>query len=786
MTQHASGSEQLPSPQDMIAWAEFYAFKMQWVIQPIHRWTGVYAANGRKICSCSLTSATGEAWHNCNPDKPGKHPWVGWKQTPMETPEQGYAAFRQVFDKYGSRNGVNIGVRTGSVSGFFAVDLDIGEMKNGFGEIQDWMQKEGLSWDDLGTLSATTGGGGMHLLYQYPPGVQKITTLAGHPKMGAAVDIKGDGGFILVAPSFHNSGRCYQWRDGGIDPSFLRAAPKKLINNVEKKTNTPGLVDTSYTPSLDELKDYADELQRKKSKRSSEVGKNMLEALGGKAIADDGGAHDAYRDIMYFVAKKWPTCNADEILTHFQESVEERFSNKPDASTGMSNLRDSMITAISKANEEAQQWTSRVAINDQGHPIPTDPNMVLYFEHHPAWQGVFGYNKRTNRPVFLRKPPTEVKHESFDLTRDKSWITLWFQDKAKMTGRITQGDIQSSILAVSHKSAFDPLQQDILNLRGTWDGVPRLETMFQRCAGTPDNAWTRTVAPLWFKSLVARILWPGCQCDNMLILEGEQGLRKSSFFRALLPDPTYFSDTLNRVHLDVESIRLLHSGPAIFEIGELSGLKKHEVEEIKAFISARSDELRPLFEGYRKTDRRCIFVGTTNRDDYLRDETGGRRFWPLKVNKNIDLSIVYAERSQWFAEALFRLEQGERWHIDGQEEHDLAAVEQDARFEEDIWYQQIAEYLADKNKSTGKSPKNASSATEQMNNMLEKTQAGDFVTVSQVAENALKIEMKNAKGVEGARINRVLRKLNWLPGREYVENTRIRGWHRPKTPDGTP
>jgi hypothetical protein len=73
-----------------------------------------------------------------------------------------------------------------------------------------------------------------------------------------------------------------------------------------------------------------------------------------------------------------------------------------------------------------------------------------------------------------------------------------------------------------------------------------------------------------------------------------------------------------------------------------------------------------------------------------------------------------------------------------------------------------------------------------MNNMLEKTQAGDFVTVSQVAENALKIEMKNAKGVEGARINRVLRKLNWLPGREYVENTRIRGWHRPKTPDGTP
>ena len=778
MTEHASGSALLPSPQDMLAWAEFYAFKMRWVIQPIHRWTGEYADNGRKICSCELT---GKKWNNCNPDKPGKHPWAGWKQMPMETPEEGYSAWRKYFDEFGSRNGINIGVRTGAVSGFFAVDLDVGGTKDGFGQIQSWIQKEGLSWDDLGTLSATTGGGGMHLLYPYPPGTSKILTVAGRTEMGTAVDVRGDGGFILVAPSVHTSGNCYVWRDRGIDPTYLRSAPKRLLTVVQPSQSTRDqlLNGSTYSPTLEEMKDYADTLSNKKTQRSKEIGNNLRSALEGNAVGEIGTRHDVYRDIMFMIRKQWPHCDAKEVLPFFMESLQQWYHDDTDLNAAIENISASLGSAADVNSD----WTRSLSLSDQGKPLSTDANMFLYFENHPAWQGVLGYNDRTNRPVYLKKPP--LKHTSntnLDFTHDRTLISLWLQDKAQMSGKITGGDIQSAVLAASRRNNFDPLQQAVLKLRGTWDGVPRLETMFQRVAGTPDNAWVRTVAPLWFKSLVARILWPGCQCDNMLILEGEQGLRKSSFFRALLPDPTYFSDTLNRIHLDVESIRLIHSGPAIFEIGELSGLRKHEVEEIKAFISARSDELRPLFEGYRKTDRRCIFVGTTNRDDYLRDETGGRRFWPLKVTRLIDIDTVYAERSQWFAEALHRVEQRERWHIDGQEEHDLAAVEQDARFEEDIWYQQIAEYLSEENKATGKSPKNTATASDQMQEMLDKSRAGDFVTVSQVAENALKMEMKNARGVEGARINRILRKLNWLPGREYVKGTQIRGWRRQKTP----
>jgi predicted P-loop ATPase len=765
----------LPSPQEMLAWAEFYAFKMRWVIMPIHRWTGEYEPNGTLVCSCQLT---GKRWSNCNAAKPGKHPWTGWKQTPMETPEEGFSAWRQIFDKYGSHNGVNIGVRTGPQSNIFAVDLDTGVGKDGVQSVQAWMQTQGLSWNDMATLSAETGGGGTHLIYNYPPGIAKIATLAGSSPVGAGVDVRGDGGYIVVDPSVHASGRVYKWRDAGIDPSYIKQAPQALVSVVTGKARTtPVATDDTYNPSIEELKNLAEELQRKKTERSRTIGKNLADVLNGDKIGEIGTRHDVYRDVVFMIKRRWPTCTAAGIMPFFVESLREWYPDEEAFGAAVGNINATFGFDV----EVDQSWKARLAINDLGQPHATDANMVLFFENHPAWQGLFGYNQRTNRPAYLRTPPYEVKQTTFDLSRDKTAMALWFQTKAKMTGKVLTGDVQSAILNAAHKNCYDPLQQQVLALRGTWDGIPRLETVFQRVAGTPDDAWTRTIGPLWFKSLIARILWPGCKCDTMLILEGAQGFRKSTFFSSLMPEKHYFSDSLNRVKHDTETIRLIHSGPAIFEIGELSGLKKQEVEEIKAFLSAFQDELRPLFENYRTTERRCVFVGTTNRDDYLRDETGGRRFWPLKVLRPIDMHIVFAERAQWFAEALHRLETlRERWYLDDDGEHELAAEQQDARYEEDIWFQEIAEYLSEKNRATGKKPENAKTSTDQMAEMVDKMRAGDFVTVSQVAKNALKIEMKNARGPEGARINRILKKLKWLPTREYVDHTRVRGWRRPR------
>jgi predicted P-loop ATPase len=694
----------------------------------------------------------------------------------MDTPEQSYATFMEVWNQY--PHGVNIGIRTGKVSGIWALDLDVGTAKNGLIDIQGWLKKNNLTLDDIDSLTAKTGGGGMHILFSYPPNTEKISTVAPHPEIGPAVDVKGDGGYILVEPSYHLKGFRYAWQTGGqpITREMLRPAPEKLVHTVETKKRGPGTLDISYTPSLEELKDFADELSRKQSQRSKQIGSHMALALQGEAIAEDGGAHDAYRNIMYVVAKKWRGCEPREILVHFEDSIAARFEGKPDASTDIANLADSLYTALFKAREEAESWIGQVAVSEAGQPLATDANIALYLRHHPAWQGVFGYDLRRNTPIYLKPPPLDDKKTEFDITKDRTDISIWLQSKAKMAGKISKDDLRSAILSCAVKRPVDRLQEHVMALRYAWDGVPRLETLMQRVAGTPDGAWVRTAFPMWMKSLVARILWAGCKCDTMLILEGEQGYKKSTFFRALLPDPKFFSDSLTKVGHGTDIIRLIHSGPAIFELGELSGLRKQEVDEIKAFLSAQEDDLRPLYEDYRKTARRCIFVGSTNLNEYLRDETGGRRFWPLVVTREIDIATVVAERDQLYAEAFARMEAGDVWWLPNGQATELAAGEQEARYEEDFWHKVVKDWLADR--LVDLPP--ASNATEQMRASMNSEKAGDVVTVLQIALCALKIEIKNAKNAEGIRIKKILRKLGWTPGREIINGVRSRVWHRPR------
>jgi predicted P-loop ATPase len=752
MSAHASGGLALPTPEEILQAAAVYC-QMGWV--PLATYVVVGSTdNGRPICSC---------YQGADCKNAGKHP-IG-RYADIDTAAKGY---NQVYAAV-QQGPCNLAIRTGAMSRILVVDLDVKEGQNGYDAFGRWMANNGLSYDDISlTCAARSGGGGFHFVFQHPSGIELQPSNSGKV-FGAGVDIKTNGMPFHVWPSVHKYGGRYQWTNW-VAPL---PAPEPLVQAARKVEAVRSFdAGETYTPSVPELRDYADTLSRSKKELAREVGKNMQEALAGNAIALDGGGHDAYRDIAFFALKKWPTASPDALLDLFVPSIEARLAAVPDANTDVENVLQAFRSAAGKVEEYSRTWAGQVVVNDAGQPLALDSNLLLFLENHPAWQGAFGYNLRRNRPEYLRQPPIDRETRTLDLTRDRADINRWFHTKAKFSGKITEGDLNAAILAASSRYEFDPLQQAVLQLRGTWDGIPRLDTLFQRVAGTPDDEWTRTIGPLWFKSLVARILWPGCKCDTMLILEGPTGFRKSSFFEALLPDPMYFSDTLNRVHLDVESVRMLHSGPVIFEIGELSGLRKQEVEEVKAFLSARSDNLRPLYENYRVTLRRCVFVGTTNRDDYLRDETGGRRFWPLCVLRKIAIDIVYAERAQWFAEALYRVEQGEQWWLSDQ---------QDARYDEDIWYRHVAEWLS---KRAEDAPP-AKTGSDQMAEMLNSKRAGDFVTVGQVAENALGIELKNAKGAEGARINRILRRLNWISGRDYVGGIQVRGWFRPhKTPGG--
>ena len=231
--------------------------------------------------------------------------------------------------------------------------------------------------------------------------------------------------------------------------------------------------------------------------------------------------------------------------------------------------------------------------------------------------------------------------------------------------------------------------QDYLNIL-SWDGVERLPTFAATYFGTDANAYTEQVGTKYMISAVARIMQPGCKVDTLIILEGSQGKRKSSALKALA-GADWFTDQLPDLTSKDASIQL--RGKWIIEMGELVGMNRSEVNAVKSYAARSTDTYRPPY-GRTTIDvpRQCVFAGSTNEDEYLRDQTGNRRFWPITCG-SVDVAAIERDRDQLWAEATARFERGEQWWLDDEGDA-LARDEQDARREVDPWEGRIATQLA--------------------------------------------------------------------------------------------
>jgi predicted P-loop ATPase len=214
-----------------------------------------------------------------------------------------------------------------------------------------------------------------------------------------------------------------------------------------------------------------------------------------------------------------------------------------------------------------------------------------------------------------------------------------------------------------------------------WDGVPRIADFFMDCMGSEraeDNSYLFAVGANFWISLAARIYQPGCRVYHMIVLEGKQGIGKSTAL-SVIGGPWYAEATES---VNQKDFFLTIAGKLIIEISELDSFNRAEVTRIKAVISSSSDRFRSPYER-RSMDhpRSCIFVGTTNEDTYLRDATGARRFWPVRCGK-VDLEKIRTTREQLFAEAAAEYRAGHAWHVVPQ---DQAAQAQELRREEDIF-----------------------------------------------------------------------------------------------------
>jgi predicted P-loop ATPase len=236
---------------------------------------------------------------------------------------------------------------------------------------------------------------------------------------------------------------------------------------------------------------------------------------------------------------------------------------------------------------------------------------------------------------------------------------------------------------------FDPVRDYLDGLR--WDGVKRLDRWLVVYCGARDTPLNRAIGRKMLVAAVRRVREPGCKFDYIVVLEGEQGVGKSTLLRFLAGDENFSDNEI--LGLNKKEQQEAIQGVWIYEVAELEGLVKSEVTKVKLFASKTVDGARPAY-GRTRVDRprRCIFVATTNEDTYLRDTTGNRRFWPVAVNV-IDLDAVKRDRDQLWAEAAMVEATGEGLVIPQGLWPDVA-VQQRARMELDPWEDTLAPVLA--------------------------------------------------------------------------------------------
>jgi hypothetical protein len=267
---------------------------------------------------------------------------------------------------------------------------------------------------------------------------------------------------------------------------------------------------------------------------------------------------------------------------------------------------------------------------------------------------------------------------------------IWLQIEQRFQFRPSKDLLFTIVRDMARLNGYHPVRDYLDNLR--WDGTHRIDKWLITYGGAEDNEYTSAVGPLMLIAAVRRVRQPGCKFDEMLVLEcPEQGTDKSTALRVLAVQEEWFSDYLPLKGDSKEMIECLQ-GRWIVEVAELSGIRHVDIEHLKAQISRQVDRGRLAYDRMVSEARRqCVFVGTTNSVEYLRDPTGNRRFWPVRV-KRLDTDALRRDRDQLWAEAAAREASGLSIRLD-QKLWAVAAAEQERRVASDPWFEALQAQL---------------------------------------------------------------------------------------------
>jgi len=679
----------------------------------------------------------------------GKHPiGNGWQKRATTDADA-------VRDARRAQPNANIGLAMGGEERLVAVDIDGEKGRASWAEIETNVRPAPV------TLTSRSGrsDGGEHRIYRVPPhlDIKRLGNRSGSRWPG--VDTRTDNGQIVVAPSLHVSGTRYTWTTRAPIADMPEWLFEALAVPLEQVRPIPPRLAVVPPPASSDPRDGRGAYIRKVIDNASheiastkEGGRNSLlfakactvfeyhvgeglDHVGAwRQLAEAGAAAGLKEgEVSSVLSKAWRKA---------QGSVGRRVPDRAPPSSGALPSPSSPPSDGDGGSggdggdggDGASHWQVTLTTNAEGHIKNTFGNVCKILRNADAYRGRLSFNAMRVAPYIEGR----LLRES-DLARIR-------EDIEQQWGFApTKADVVQAVSLVAEERSFHPVQQYLGGL--AWDGEARIARVAAEVLGNRTaDALTLKMLRLWFISAVARALQPGCKVDTTLVLVGDQSFRKSTFFESLGGE--WFSNSYADIKTK-DGVLQVHAA-WLYEWAEIERITtRTSSSDVKAFLTVSKDDVRPPYAmGVVTQPRSSVIVGSTNKA-FLDDETGSRRFWPVKVEQRVDVTRLRGWRDQLWAEAVVAFKTGEEWWLteeeDRQREH--AASE---HMVDNPWLERIARYVADPSR------------------------LHFGVTVADVLVGALGLELGRIARGDETRVGKALRHLDWTAKQEIRNGARVR------------
>lgn len=681
-----------------------------------------------------------------------------------------------------------VGVLTGYKSGVFVVDLDVKHGRNGIEKIKE-LQSDNTKLPK--TYGHRTKSGGMHLFYRYDETCEfrnRANALRGADrKEQTGIDIRAEGGYVVAYPSAG-------YKKLG-SPSTVETAPPWLIKKLnDERKGGQDSNNNGRTMDHEELegilsqldpRDYQDReswmrimCMVKNASNGEHYGQDLFTQW---SLRDDSGFS---QDPVSYIEKMWPTidafrdggltCNslghevkqarikkdANEFGDEGQDVKQYKEKKEPKEKykavvTSDVDAGDSVWHTVYKKSLDAQVLTTVENNLIQLLIQPTLPRQLGRAKN--PLRGLIKYNELKQCIVYSRMPPwarveARKRHYVNKEIQEQDITELRTYCLTRYELNFTKGAAESAVIAAGHRLPFHPARDWMKSLE--WDYEDRLETWLIECAGAEDTPYVRAISKKMLISIVARAMKPGCKVDTIPILEGSQGIGKSTLLE-ILGGEWYKAPEIKIGEKDAEQNI---QGLLIAEWSEFAHGYR-ELEAFKRWATVGTNRFRGSYgKSAQDWPRTCVIFITMNPSGdgcYLVDSTGNRRMWPVRLRKKVDLQWVREHRELLFAEAVACYEAGDIWHLTDEEGAE-AYVETEKRMIKDPWHDPIREYLYE---GQGKDL--------------------DHVSSVDLAVDVLGIDHKSCDMRVSRKIATILRTMNWYPGSVRVKGIATKRFRRP-------